>query len=177
MSITITEALSEINLLKKKIANAESGINSLLVRATHVEDPYAASGGTPSVYRSVWQSTQDMRDRLVKIRSQISTANNEHTITINGQSKTIFDWLTWKREIYADLERSLKAQIKQLKDTIQRESDRPEVWKDKDGNVQVVKYVRNVELKALEDQYVQLLDTYEKLDGQLSLKNATIVLN
>lgn len=177
MSITITEALSEVNLLKKKIEDADVGIRSMLVRAAHVPDLYAHHGGAEEVVRKTQQSSSDLRKRLIEIRSKISEANIKNQLTINGETRSIFDWLSWKREIYPGLERSLKEQIQTIKASVQKESERPEVWKDHEGKVQIVTYIRNADLKTLEDEYLRLVDTYGKLDGQLSLKNATLILN
>lgn len=41
--ITITEALSEVNLLKKKIEDADMSIRTILVRASHVPDDLSKS--------------------------------------------------------------------------------------------------------------------------------------
>lgn len=174
--ITITEALAEINLIKKKIDDAEVGIRTMLVRASHVPDFYQEHGGAALMITKTQQSIRDLRTRFLSIRSGISKANIENQISVNGETKTIFDWLTWKREIYQPLEKALKEQIHTLKQSAEKEAARPEVWKDQDGRTQLVSYVRNADLKTLEDEYNRIVEVYGKLDGQLSLKNATIVI-
>ena len=49
--ITITEALSEINLIKKKIEHKKKTAMGLLVKAEHAKDPYESEGGTKSFLR------------------------------------------------------------------------------------------------------------------------------
>ncbi len=175
--ITITEALSEVNLIKKKIEDADTSIRTILVRPSHVPDMYINHGGAPEMAKRTQQAVSDLRQRLVRIRSQISKANIENQITINGESKSIFDWLSWKREIYPGLEKSLKTQIEDLRSYQKRQADRPEVWKDQEGKTQLVQFCYNVDLKTLEDQYSSLVDIFGKLDGQLSLRNATITIS
>lgn len=177
MGITITEALSEINLLKKKIEDQDTTAWSMLVRAAHVPDLYEKHGGSESMIQKSWQSATDLRKRLVYLRSQISLANITNKITLNGDEMSIFDWLTWKREIYPNLLKSFEQQIKILKDSIAKESQRPEVWKDEQGNTKLVSYIRNADVKVLEDSHRKVVDTYGKLDGQLSLRNATIIVD
>lgn len=172
--ITITEALAEINLIKKKIEDGETGIKVMLVRASHVPDFYQDHGGAAVMIQRTQQALKDMRTRLLSLRSGISRANIENQITINGESKSIFDWLTWKRELYQPLERALKDHIQTLKASADKEASRPEVWKDQEGRTQLVSYIRNADLKTIEDEYNRIVDVYGKLDGQLSLKNATI---
>lgn len=174
--ITITEALSEVNLLKKKIQESDQAAKGCLVRVAHVQDPYEKHGGSVEQYAKSTQSSNDLRRRLVDIRSKISKANIENQITINDQTMSIFDWLTWKREIYPELLKASQDQIGTLRESLAKEANRPEVWKDENGNTQLVKYVRNADLKLLEDKQNRLVDTYGKLDGQLSLRNATITI-
>lgn len=174
--ITITEALAEINLIKKKIEDGETGVRSILVRASHVPDFYQEHGGAPLMIQRTQQSLKDLRKRLLDIRSGISKANIENKISIDGDERSIFDWLTWKREVYPSLEKSLKEQIQTLKKSAEEETNRPQVWKDEEGKTKLVSYVRNADLRTMEDEYSKIVEIFGRLDGQLSLKNATITI-
>lgn len=175
--LTITEALAEVNLLKKKIADSEMSVRTMLLRAEHVPDPFKEHGGAEAIVKKTQQSVFDMRRRLVDIRHKISKANIDNQITINGKTMSIFDWLTWKREVYPGLESSLKTQLNDLQAAAKRETDAPQSWKDNDGKIHLVVWLRNVDQKILQDEYNDLVETFGRLDGQLSLKNATINLN
>lgn len=175
--LTITEALAEVNLLKKKIADSEMSVRSMLLRAEHVPDVFQEHGGSKEMVAKTQQSVSDMRRRLVEIRHKISKANIENEISINGRTMSIFDWLTWKREVYPSLESSLKTQLSDLQVAAKRETDSPQSWKDSEGKIHLVVWLRNVDQKTLQDEYNSLVDTFGRLDGQLSLKNATINLN
>lgn len=172
--ITITEALAEVNLIKNKIDSKKAYTKSLLYRGSHQMDGFADKGGADKVYTAEEQSIRDLRSRLVKIRAAISKANIETQIQIGDESRTIFDWLTWKRECYQDEATQLQIQINELQQLDAREKSRPEVWKDEKGDTQIVRYVRNVSLADLQKRLETITDKFNRLDGQLSLKNATV---
>lgn len=90
--ITITEALSEVNLIKKKIASKQNRITTALVRATHVADPFESEGGSKAMIKSELQGIHDLNRRLARIRAGISQANLETEITIGEDNRTIHDW-------------------------------------------------------------------------------------
>jgi hypothetical protein len=50
MQTTITEALSEINLIKKKIEKKQQDVIGNLVRWEHLKDPFESVGGASSVF-------------------------------------------------------------------------------------------------------------------------------
>lgn len=173
MGLTITEALAEIKLITKKIENKKPTIMLNLVRATHIPDPLVDS---KAAIASEVQAITDLSQRLITLRSAIAKANVENLVEINGKSMSIYDWLTWKREvatIQGDLFRGIFQGVKNSMDAIARQ---PQVTKDDKGAAHLVQYVFNVAY----DEYVKKAeshqDTLDKLDGQLSLKNATIVL-
>lgn len=125
---------------------------------------YQNHGGGAEMVKRTQQASNDLRKRLVTIKSSISRANIENQITVNEKTMSIFDWLSWKREIYPSLEKSLKSQIDDLRGYQKRQSERPEVWKDTEGKTQLVQYAYNVDLKLLEDEYFQLVDIFGKVE-------------
>ncbi len=174
--LTITEALSEINLIKKKIAKKKETVLGTLVRASHLPDPYVNQGGSEAFVKSEQQSINDLTNRLIRIRSSIARANVENRVTIGGLEQSIYDWLTFKREIADDLIAFTNNVHRQVEQHSQRAAQQPQVYKTEDGKTQLVEYKINVDqgewLKKNED----LVEKKEKLDGLLSLKNATIVI-
>lgn len=170
--LTITEALAEVNLLKKKIADKENYSFQMVSRASHVDDPFAKQGGSAEALRKEKQAIKDLRDRLVKIRSAISKANTETKVEINQESKTIFDWLTWKREIYKEQKSYLEGLFRLASEVTQKSQNRPEVYKNEAGDPVLVKYIKNIDEGSLKEELEKIDEIYHKLDGQLSLKNA-----
>src|SRR5271154_1619796 len=96
--MTITEALSEVKLIEKKVTKKRETVMQNLVRAEHIPDAFVNEGGSNKVLTSEIQSIQDLSLRLEKIRASIARANLDHDITLNEKTKSIHEWLTWKRE-------------------------------------------------------------------------------
>ena len=174
--MTITEALSEINLVKKKIETKKKTVLSLLVKAEHQKDIYESEGGAPKFVAKELQSIEDLQIRLMKIRGTISAANIENFITVGERKHSIHDWLTWKREISKDETAFLNNMVTMTKQNLDQFTKNPQCYEDKDGKKQLVVIQSNVDLPALTRKQEQLSELFEKLDGQLSLKNATIVV-
>lgn len=174
--ITITEALSELNLIKKKIEKKKPDVLNNLVRFDHMADPFANVGGSKEYIGSQLQAIDDLRKRFVKIRSAIAQANTVNTIKIGRHEMTINEWLNWKREQSKDEKEFHESIAKTLKVHIDNAAQRPSVFKDDQGNTKLANMIPNVEyserLKAVEE----ISDMIENLDGQLSLKNATITI-
>ena len=174
--MTITEALSEINLIKKKLEHKKKSVMNLLVRADHMKDPYEDQGGTPAFLLREVQALCDLEDYFIRIRSGISQANLSNLITIGGLSKTIHDWLTWKREISKEQVSFVNTIVHQVKETLDISGKKPQVYADAEGKTHLVHYKVNLDYPAWVKKQEHLAEIFEKLDGQLSLKNATIVI-
>lgn len=174
---TITEALSELNLLKKKIEKKESVLREAIFNVAHAKDPFESEGGSKDYVGRELQAVSDLRRRFVKIRSSISKANLEHKITLGEETRSIYDWLSWKREIsegeislYKDLYTRTESQINRVK-------QQPQVYKDENNENKMVSFIFNHDLGTLSKKQESLTETIEKLDGLLSLKNATITID
>lgn len=177
MKITITEALSEVNLIKKKLDASRSIILNNLARAKHLKDPFEGEGGSFKKNERVLQSIYDLQNRLEKIRGRISAANLEHSITIGESTKTIFDWLTWKREIAGDHQKFVSQVYASSKNTFDDASRNPKVWQDEQDKKHLLEIILNIDLAYWLKKQETLTEILEKLDGQLSLKNATITVD
>lgn len=174
--MTITEALSEINLIKKKIEQKTKTVSQYLVSAEHFPDPYASEGGLEKFLRQEIQSLNDLKRRLTKVRSAIAKANLENEITVNEQTMLIHDWLTWKREIANDTGAFYSAVISTVNNQVNAATKNPQVYQNKEGKMELVKFKINVDLPSFIKAQEILEQTKEQLDGKLSLKNATILV-
>lgn len=174
--ITVTEALSEINLIKKKVTAKQEKIQGMLTRVEHLADPFASDGGSPQVIKNEYQALYDLQRRLMKIRAAISSANLENTITIGLATYTIHDWLIWKREVRAGHIGFVSAVNRLIKTHLDQQSRQPQVYKDEAGAVQLVKTSINIDYPTWLKYEAEMTEMTEKLDGQLSLKNATILV-
>lgn len=174
--ITITEALSEINLIKKKIASKRTKILSALVRVEHVKDPFESDGGSAKMIDAETQSVNDLHTRLINIRSGVSEANLAHTISISEVTMSIHNWLIWKREIAKDNLAFLKNECTTIKGHTDALSTRPQMYKDANDQPQFIKTVVNADYAKLLHVEERMSGVFEQLDGKLSLKNATILI-
>lgn len=174
--ITITEALSEVNLIKKKIIAKQSKIKEGLFRVEHLPDPFISEGGSASMIGRETQGIQDLNQRLARIRATISLANLTNNISISGDLRTIHDWLIWKREIAKDQIAFVSSVHKNVKTHMDQSGKTPQVYKDTNDAVQIVKYVYNLDYAQWLKHDEILNEKLEQLDGQLSLKNATILV-
>lgn len=175
--MTITEALSEINLLKKKVQAKEKAVSGLLVSAEHVKDPYADEGGTAKFLEKEFQSIGDFRRRLIKIRSAISKANLENEITLAETTMSIQDWLTWKREVAKEETSLINTVCSTVKRFLDESTNKPQCYQDSEGKPQLLKLKSNVDYAAFVRKQEKMTELFENLDGKLSLKNATIVVS
>lgn len=174
--LTITEALAEIPTIEKRIEKKHEFILNYLYRQSSVRDPHEKDGGSAVLITREKQAIQDLQLRLIRIRSLIQQANAEHTITIGEQTRSIVDWLTWRREVAPKHQRFLKEQMDKINQMHQTAARQGVSVTDKDAGFSS-DFVVNVNERELADHIEELETTLGTLDGQLSLKNATIVID
>lgn len=174
--LTITEALAEIPTLQKRIEKKREFILAYLYRQANTRDPHEKDGGSAALVMGAFQSITDLEVRLTKIRAAIAIANQTNVITINGTTMSIADWLTFKREIAPNEQQflaNLSNRITQLRSAAARNNVKVT---DQDPGFSA-DFVVNISEKRLAEEIEKLETTLGLLDGQLSLKNATITID
>ena len=174
---TITEALAELKIIGKRIEKKREFILTYLIRQEIFKDPLEKDGGTASAIQRELQSVHDLEERAVSIRRGIQQANESTTITVGKQTRSISDWLVWRREIAPKQQQFLTSVRGQI-DLARREaaqkgrspSANPTETKSNDLVVNINEQDLTREIESLEE----ILGT---LDGQLSLKNATVLID
>ena len=173
METTITEALAEIKLIDAKVAKKQSVVfdrNNLMYLEQVIRKPVV------SITEEI-QSIEALLDNREKIRAAIMASNVVTRVEIGGIEKTIYGWLCFKKETGAALSNTyqqINAAVSSLKEEIQR---RPSFYKDdKTGENRLVKAVFTIDDKALLKKAEDTAALLEKIDGVLSLKNATTVI-
>lgn len=174
--MTITEALSELNLISKKLDKQRHALKGACLKYSEHTDPYASDGGAKAFYNKTKQSIVDLEDNLVKIRKAIHAKNIETEITIKGLTKTIDEWLSWKKDIYEGSKNSLNDIENIINREVEEIKKNPKVKKDEADNVVLLTLEPSEDLAEIEKSKERLLTIYENLDGQLSLKNATTII-
>lgn len=172
--VTITEALAEIKLLSKRIASKQESVMRYLARSENMRDPLEKEGGSAQYVKSELQSLDDLQENVVRIRRAIAAANAGNTITLGGETRSIADWLTWRREVAPIAQKTLVNMQNVIQQARNEATKRGGVLKDGTESTKPGDVVVNVSEKALSE----MLDAHNikagTLDGQLSLKNATI---
>lgn len=171
---TITEALAEIKTVQKRIATQQEFVNNYLFRTDNLKDPLEKDGGSPQAIAERLQSIGDLQNRVVELRTAIQKANDNTNITLEGETKTISDWLIWRREVAPHKERFLSRLASKLSDT--RDLAKRTVYRGLDQQDKQVDIIVNVSEDWLAKEREKLNNILGQLDGQLSLKNATVLV-
>jgi hypothetical protein len=173
--MTITEALAEIKLIDAKVEKQRLSIRTFLTRPEALKDPLAKDGGSEKYIAETFQSIKDLEERKVRLRRAIAQANEETTVTVGKTTKSIADWLVWRREV-APTRQVFLTQVRQTIDAARREAASRLTQVTVNGSVTNVpqEIVVNLSEVLLAEETEQVSDILATLDGQLSLKNATV---
>jgi hypothetical protein len=181
MALTITEALAEIKTTQARILKKRTVIQQNVARHAVMVDPFASEGGSKKYIEQEQQSVRDLEERVITLRRAIAKANEEYKINIDGTVRTIAEWITWKRDIVPGLKihiSSMLAGIAAAKEDVKRRGglfvDPDKVGTGDEAMTQVVMLADEPKIIKQNEQLEELLG---RLDGQLSLKNATITLD
>jgi hypothetical protein len=174
--VTITEALAETKTVTKRMEKKREAIAPYLLRQAIVLDPLLEGGGSKEFIRRERQALADMAIRLVAIRTAVQRVNHQTPITIEGETRTIAEWLTWRKEVAPGMQAFL-AKMRQTIERVRNDYTKKggvvsEEVKAADQNVVV-----NVDEMALLREIEHVENVLGQLDGQLSLKNATVLVD
>ncbi len=97
--MTITEALAEIKTIGKRIISKQESLRNYIARNDQMKDPMAKEGGSAKFVAESRQAIIDLQKRIIDLRTAIQFANMQTNLTIGEQQNTIFQWLTWRREV------------------------------------------------------------------------------
>lgn len=173
--LTITEALAEIKLIDNKITAKETFVLGNLYRAKHLPDPLA---DTKAKVEAEVQATMDLRRRRVKIRKAIAEANIKTEITIKASTLTIFEWLTWRREVSEKEKTFLRSIHVNIKRGIDSVTTAPKFYKDAESQEnKIVELLPSLDYSVFANAEAEVQEMLDKLDGLLSLKNATVTID
>lgn len=177
MAMTITEALAELKTMQKRIEKKREYVGAFLVRQDGIKDPLEKDGGSAVVIARERQAIADLEQRHVAIRTAIQKINQTTPITVADTTKTIAEWLTWRKEIAVGAQKfnnSLRETIHRARTQAQQKG-----WQTRAAGevaqapTDFVVMVDEAQLAADAERYETILGT---LDGQLSLKNATVLI-
>ena len=178
--LTVTEALAEIRTIDKRIEKKREVVKSHLARNEMLRDPFERDGGSPAVLAQELQGIRDLEQRKVLIRVAIQDANRRIPITVRDHTKTIAEWLLWRREVAPKRQEFLKT-LSQGLAQLRREAQSKGAtigMAQAAAAVQVGgQQVQNILVNISEIELTREIEELEvllgDLDGLLSLKNAT----
>jgi hypothetical protein len=171
--LTITEALAQIKTIAKRVEQKERLITTNIARQERFKDPLIKDGGQAAVIAQQRQAIHDLHEEIIVLRAGILQANTTTAVTINGVTRTVQDWLTWRREVAPASSRLLRQMTTNLSATRQQAITKglavvSQGAAQKDDDVIV-----NIDEGALAVAVEYHETTLGALDGQLSLINAT----
>lgn len=174
--MTITEALAEIKTLTKRIAKKREFVDRYLWRQEGNKDPLEKDGGSPEVLRRERQAIADLEQRIVDIRRAITYANLATDISVNGTTRSIYDWLTWRREV-ADGQRGFVSRVQSRITQMRQDAAQQQIKVVEGRGENLTDVVVNVNEAELAEEAERLEEYLGTLDGLLSLKNATVTID
>lgn len=170
--MTITEALAEMKTLTKRIHSKREYVKTYVVRIESLRDPL---GDSQKALKEEMQAISDLEERLVNLRRSVNFTNDITLIELEGISKTISGWIIWRREVAPTRTRfinDLRLKLERAREELRRQP----MYATKDTQDKPLDMVVNVDEQALNKEAQQIENILGQLDGQLSLKNATIAI-
>lgn len=182
--MTITEALQEIKTIGKRLEKKRASLSPYLARDSRARDPLAKDGGSEKFITSERQAISDLEDRIVSIRTAIQTSNLAASLQVGQKTRTVAEWLTWRREISGNqiaFLRTMAAGLSKLRTDVMQKGGKVvaaavavnEAF-DPSGPPEVVV---NVDERKLISEQEELEQNLGDLDGKLSLFNATTTID
>lgn len=171
--LTITEALAELKTLRKRIEKKRDSLAPYIARLDRLKDPLEAEGGSVAFISSERQSIRDLAERMVAIRVGIQSANQRETATVGAVTRTIAEWLAWRRDVEGLLRSvmdGLTSSLNQLRNEARQKGLAIKQEGDASTPNDIIVALKETELVKEREAHETMLGT---LDGVLSLKNAT----
>lgn len=171
--LTIVEALQEVKTLQARIAKKREAIIRYFARDARLKDPL--EGGTQVWVQKERQGIGDLEERIVQIRTLIQQANQIHSLTVNGVTRTVAAWLNWRRDVSEGAKQFLNLMAAQVTAHRNNATRQGQVVTDKESGApnEILIAVKEQELASQVEHMETVLGS---LDGKLSLVNATMYI-
>lgn len=176
MKITVTEALAELKTISKRVEKKEQFVSQYLLRQEALKDPLEKDGGSFEAIRKEQQAISDLQARKITIRRAIQEANMKEFINLGETKRTIADWLVWRRDVAPDVQNFLATLSSQIQRTRVDATRKGYAVVSGEPN-KPTDIIVNLNEKDLSEKIERLEEVLGTLDGQLSLKNATILID
>lgn len=177
--MTVMEGLAELKTIPKRIERKREFMQDYVVRQEMMKDPLAEDGGSAKVIDQERQAIVDLTERMISIRRAIARTNAEFTIAIGGQERSIQDWLVWRREVSPVLSRiqgNLRQAVGSARDQATKKGFNVRKADDESVNGKPTDVIVNINEMSLGKEIENMEVILGALDGQLSLRNATLTI-
>jgi hypothetical protein len=178
--MTITEALAEIKTLEKRRATKVESVLTYLCQHEAIVDPLVKEGGSEEFIKRERQAIDDLETRIVDIRAGVARVNDKTTITILGKTRTLTEWLAWRKDVapgvrlfLAQMRQKIAQQRAQLQSMIRSNQAGALNVNTQSGESKPYNLRVYLDEQKLAKESENFEETFGQLDGQLSLKNAT----
>jgi len=172
-TLTIHQALAEAKRITEKLGARHNEAGELLCRPNITMDPHG-EGGSEAKLQASLNSTNDLALRLVMLRVAVMQSNMESGLTVEGESRTVFAWLTWRRDVAPRLFAFWKALQQREADSVKWE--RSMAGQPSEPNKPTPQLVWNLPLGTPSEQVERIGDLLSALDGALQTHNATATI-
>lgn len=174
--MTITEALAELKTVDKRLTSKQKFVQDYAFRVETLKDPFEKDGGSQKKISEEMQAISDLEQRAVSLRRAIQSANEATVLRVNDTEMTIADWLVWRREVAPIRETflyGLRQRLLASRDAVRKQNIN---WGSNTPSEKPIDIIVNVDEAKLSKDLEDIKDILGQLDGQLSLKNATVMV-
>src|SRR5262249_8600657 len=145
-------------------------------RDSRIKDPLEREGGSVEFIRRERQAIGDLEQRIVTIRTAIQGTNLQTNLSLGGMSRSVAEWLTWRREVSQGSKNFLATMVNGIRGVRSEVQKKGLKTVDNDSSAAPGDVVVHVDEKLLLEQQEQMEQLLGDLDGKLSLLNATTVI-
>jgi len=176
VTTTITEALAECKTIDKRLEKKQQFITMYLFREERIKDPLIKEGGAEKIIGQEMQAITDLHERKILIRRKIQEANASELIMVKSETRSIADWLVWRRDVASNLQRFL-LELRQKIESARNAARNKGVTLTSGEGSRPDDIIVNINEQMISKNIEHLEEILGTLDGLLSLKNATITLD
>jgi hypothetical protein len=176
-TITLSEALAEVETIGRRLDKKQQLVFAYLLREQQYRDPLRPEGGSPAALAGEWEGIRALHERKVLLRRLIQQAYERTPVTFRDQTRSLADWLAWRRDVAARQAGFLKAlgtHITRARRRAARLHQARATGSAADRPADVIVHLNEQELAQQAETLEELLGY---LVGQLALKNATVTID
>lgn len=175
--ITITEALAERKLVDKRIDKKRDFIGQYVLQPANIIDPFAKDGGSVVVLAKELQGVTDLESNKITIMRAIAASNAKNEITVDGETRSIADWLVWRRDVLPKRREFLQGIAQGIQRQRQQLLKQNVTVKMNGEDSKPSDVLVNISESKIAGELEHLETVDGTLDGLLSLKNATLLVD